>query len=582
MKPKRRNVRLAIATFLAACLASSLSGYAAENPGSTQKAESSAKSENTQQQDSATASAATKEDVAALKQQLLEQQKEIEDLRQALDQQKHLVEHSLQATQPVPPASTAESAGLPLTSIGQVASTTPLVPSAPIARPSAFPSAAAAAEPIRPLPVDSGGETAKSPLTLAIGDAQFTLGGFMDATAVFRTTNSGGIGTSFGSIPFSGTAPGQLSELRFSAQNSRVTLMATSQVKGFDVKGYTEADFLGNAPANLAVSSNSNTLRMRLYWVQLTKKKFEILAGQSWSLLVPGRNGISPMPSDIFYSQDMDTNYQVGLTWSRSLQFRFVYHPSSIVTAALSFENPQQFVGSVTLPSNFTSSQVDTGSNANAPNMTPDVVGKLAFDPVAGGKHMHIEFAGLLSSFRVWNSAFNSTHSAVGGGGSANFNLEVVKNFHLLLNTFYSDGGGRWLFGLGPDFIVNNEFRPSLVRAGSAIAGFEWQVNPKTMLYGYYGGAYFDRNTSIYVDPTTGKQSLIGYGYAGSPSSQNRSFQEPTFGVIQTFWKDPRYGALQLITQYSYLTRAPWYVAPNTPKNAHASMSWVDVRYVLP
>ncbi|MGH9351341.1 MAG: hypothetical protein ACRD2G_04145, partial [Terriglobia bacterium] len=71
-------------------------------------------------------------------------------------------------------------------------------------------------------------------------------------------------------------------------------------------------------------------------------------------------------------------------------------------------------------------------------------------------------------------------------------------------------------------------------------------------------------------------------GYTGSPSSANRAIQEGTFGVIQTFWKNEHYGALQLITQYSYLTRAPWYVAPSTPKNANLSEAYANIRYVLP
>jgi hypothetical protein len=32
----------------------------------------------------------------------------------------------------------------------------------------------------------------------------------------------------------------------------------------------------------------------------------------------------------------------------------------------------------------------------------------------------------------------------------------------------------------------------------------------------------------------------------------------------------------------SYLTRAPWFVAPDAPKNAHLTMAYVALRYVLP
>src|SRR5213596_311078 len=38
----------------------------------------------------------------------------------------------------------------------------------------------------------------------------------------------------------------------------------------------------------------------------------------------------------------------------------------------------------------------------------------------------------------------------VGGGGSINANVEVVKNFRLVTNNYWSDGGGRYLFGQVP------------------------------------------------------------------------------------------------------------------------------------
>jgi hypothetical protein len=36
--------------------------------------------------------------------------------------------------------------------------------------------------------------------------------------------------------------------------------------------GYMESDYLGNNPANVGVSSNSNTLRSRLFWVDVSNK----------------------------------------------------------------------------------------------------------------------------------------------------------------------------------------------------------------------------------------------------------------------------------------------------------------------
>ncbi len=283
-----------------------------------------------------------------------------------------------------------------------------------------------------------------TPIPLKIGSATLTPVGFVDATEFFRTENLGsGIGSSFGSIPYSNTVQARLTENRLTIQNSRIGMEMADQFGENKVIGYLETDFLGAQPSTAFVTSNSDSLRLRLYWVDLTRGKFEFLAGQSWSLLTPGRDGISPVPSDIFYTQDMDTNYQVGLTWSRQLQFRFVYHASPSVTAAVSLEDAEQFVGgAVVLPSNFSASEVDTGAGTSTPNVLPDVIGKIAFDPHIDGKHMHVEFAGLLSSFKTYSPVLNATSTIEGGGGSFNFNLELFKNFHLVESSFYSSGAG--------------------------------------------------------------------------------------------------------------------------------------------
>ena len=55
-----------------------------------------------------------------------------------------------------------------------------------------------------------------------------------------------------------------------------------------------------------------------------------------------------------------------------------------------------------------------------------------------------------------------------------------------------------------------------------------------------------------------------------------------TFGIVQIFRRNPMYGDLKLMTQYSYVSRAPWSVAPGTPGTAHTSMVYVNLRYDLP
>jgi len=570
---------------------------------------------------SQTATSASADEVNALKEQIAAQQKQIEQLVTTMEEMKQRLD---QATKPTP------AAGQPQTpNLGEVASTTPVVPVAKTATADAIavPVASPAASPAAP--ANGQAETPPtSPLEFHLGNALFRVGGFIDATAFFRTTNLGsGIGTSFGGLPYSNSVAGRLTETRFSAQNSRITLMFQTPVGSANVKAYVESDFLGFQPSNAFQTSNSDSLRLRLYWAQVTTGKFEFLAGQTWSFLVPNRQALSPMPGDLFYTLNMDTNYQVGLPWTRALEFRFIYHASKEWAMGVALENPQQYIGNaVTLPlspagpavagsvaTSVYTNQVDNGANAlpatsggtGTPNLFPDVIAKIAYDPVVNGKHMHVEAAGVMSQFKLFTPATSVTpaftQTATGGGGSLNFNLELFKNFHLILNDTFGDGTGRYIFGLGPSLIVKPDGSPGLVHAYSGLGGIEWQPNSKFMLYGYYGGAYFNRNYGIqcFVQPVvppavlpacnstpSSKPFYVGFGFpagfAGSSNAANKSVQEPTIGYIQTLWRNPHWGALQIITQYSYVTRAPWFVAVNQPKNAHLSMVYVDVRYVLP
>src|ERR1035438_317027 len=111
----------------------------------------------------------------------------------------------------------------------------------------------------------------------------------------------------------------------------------------------------------------------------------------------------------------------------------------------------------------------------------------------------------------------------------------------------------------------------------AGIAGLEYSPNPKWQFFTYYGGTYFNWNYTV-VSPG----NYLGFGFPGSSSSSNRQFQEPVFGFYYTYWKSPKYGALQFIGEYAYLTRAPWYVAPGTPADAHSHMLFGSLRFTLP
>jgi hypothetical protein len=449
----------------------------------------------------------------------------------------------------------------------------------------------------------------KSPLFFKIGSAEFSPGGFLDFAAYYRTTNDGGgIATAFGTIPYNNQVPqGRLSETHLSAQYSRLSLKVDAPLpKSTKITAYVESDFLGFQPANAYITANSNSLRMRVYWANVKHGKWEVLGGQEWSLITPNRVGISPMTSDVFYTLNEDPNFQVGLIWARQAQLRVVYHPSENWAIAASLENPQQLApASVVFPSTFFTPQFDNGSgvtnatssstNTAVPNLHPDIIVKTAYDAHPAGHAFHAEVAGLLRSFKVFNdlSTPASTNTITGGGGSINLNYELIHNLRLIANSFYSDGGGRYNIGLGPDVIVKPNGSLSAVHSGSGLGGFEYQAAPSYMFYGYYGAAYFERNFGYLATPgsTCGSHAgfiCVGFGYPGSSNLSNRAVQEATFGIIPTLWSNENYGKVQIITQYSYLTRSPWSTLPippvttPTPKNAHASMVYLDVRYTLP
>jgi hypothetical protein len=542
---------------------------------------------------------ASSEELKQLRERIAQQEAEIKHLQEAVGEQQKLLERSLAASaKPAPPANgtgdgtavipaSANAADQPVKLIPAVGGTAPVT--------------AASTGNGYPRSGQHNVANPHSPLSINIGDTTFTPLGFVDATFFGRSTNVGsGIGTNFGSIPYNTSASGHLSEMNFSTQNSRIGFRVDSNVLGAKVLGYFEADFLGNQAANYFVSSNSDTFRMRNVFVDVQKNGFEFLGGQDWSMMTPNRKGLSPLPSDIFYTQDMDTNYQAGLVWSRQTQFRFIAHPNDNVAFGVSLENPEQYLGgangagATTAPAAFSTSALaqfnnGSGTTNSAPNLHPDIVFKGAYDAHVGDKLMHVEAGALIRTFKFASGAGKpvtySTSSATAASGEVNANLEVARNFHLIANTFFGSGNGRYIFAQAPDVVIRADGSIAPLHSYSTVDGFEANLTKNTLLYAYYGGIYIDRDQvfdSTAKGSTLATPVYVGYGYNGSANSQNRTVQEGTIGIVRTLWKNPNYGALSLISQYSYLTRNPWYVATGNPKDTHTNMYWLDLRYTLP
>jgi len=438
-----------------------------------------------------------------------------------------------------------------------------------------------------------------SPLFLKLGNATFTPGGWIDFTSIYRTTDMGsGFTTALATIPYNNTVQGAVSENRLTAANSRLSLRVDEAFNKVKVYGYGEIDFNGTAPGNVYVSTNSDVTRLRVFYLNLSAGKWDVLGGQSWSLLTPNRSGLSPFLSEIYNTVHLDTAYNAGIVYARQAQLRAVYHFTPNVAFGLSAENAQQFSGAApTFPSAFNTAQTDLNSSSASNtegNLHPDVVAKLAYDHKFGTRNWHVEAAGLLTPVAIASTPTATKPSVEdrreGGGAAVNANLEVVKGLHIIADSFWSDGGGRYIGGLGPQFVVAQQgpvtsptastapLTAQLVHSGAGLGGFEYQATKNTLLSAIYGLDYFDRVSSI--DPSTNK--LVGYGFVGSANTNNRTIQEGTFATVTTLFKKPSYGAVQVITQFSYIERTPWYVAAGQPKNAHLFENYFDIRYVLP
>jgi len=451
----------------------------------------------------------------------------------------------------------------------------------------------------------------ESPLSFRIGGTDFTPGGFVDFQNIFRTVNTGNvIGTNFGAIPFSNVPAGHLTEYRASGQYSRWNLKIGGKYGANNITGYVEGDFNGNDAANVFATTNPHTLRLRLFFVDVKRGIWEFTAGQAWSLITPNRVGTSPMPSDLATTYSTDANIHVGVPYSRDGQFRVTVRPNDHFSWALAIDNPQQYTnGEVTVPTTFANplaNQLDGAATTGVPNLFPDVMTKMAWDAKMGNRAFHLEGGGLITSVKVTAVPGGSTtfdsHSNFGTAGMGGLNFDLAKNFRVMAYGIYGTGIARYFNGLGPQYVVAPiatgpgafTIDTSMVHAGSAYTGIEATMG-KTQIGAYYGGYYFGRNsfndltaaaTATPISCAPGLVAInrpcIGFGGTNSLNTNNRAIQEGSFVLTQTLWKNPQYGALLLINDASYSTRAPWFVPTGAPKNAHMFMDHLVLRYVIP
>ncbi len=469
---------------------------------------------------------------------------------------------------------------------------------------------------------------AEHPTAIHFKGITITPGGFIEAAGVIRNRNenaSVNSASSDGNIPFPGSPNGQLSEFRFDARQSRLSLKGEGKIGSTKVTGYYEMDFLGAAPTANENQSNSFNVRQRQLWGQVAfSNGLTFTGGQQWSLFTLARkameNGTEFLPMTI------NAQYVIGYDWSRQPGFRVMKNFNNKVWFGLAVENAstvlsaQSFgaaaatgqpinlatgagalsLGGVpvyglnispnaTSPNgNFTLANTP-GANGVSTNLSPDLVAKLTFEP--GWGHFEIKAMGRFFRDRYKGVSNETTGGALGVGTV----LPLVKSkMDFIAEGSLGNGFGRYGSGGGYDVTFRPDGSLKPIRTYHVLAGPEVHPTPKLDVYAYFGGEYYQR-TTYFVTPT----SAIGFGLplatntnclsseqtgtaapAGSCNGSTRDAWEITPGFAYRFYKGSA-GTLQLGMQFSYSRRVLWSGVGGGPAG-NVSQVYTNFRYYLP
>jgi hypothetical protein len=417
-----------------------------------------------------------------------------------------------------------------------------------------------------------------------IGPAKLRFGGYVGATGVYRSTNSGGgIGTAFATTPYDNTLKGNVSEARLSAQASRLSVRVDApfpEARFEKLSGYFEMDFVGSTPGNIAVSATSADMRLRQAFADVQYgESFFLSVGQAFSLMTAAKKQLSVWPSDFETTQAVDMNYLAGLLWARTPQLRLTWRPSPKFNWAVSVENPEQQIGSglVALPvccSGDIDAQYNTGDESlSVPNLMPDFATRIAFNPSFA---IHVDAGGVVRVFRHAIAPYDDMRKATGGGGSINAAVVPRLGTRLIGQYAFGSGLGRYLGGLAPDvaFESNGDITP--IPATSWVAGLEQALSTRLSVAGYYSGVSTE---DTWVVDTDGKN--IGFGFPGQSNAANKLIDEVTATISYLAVRTTNRGSAQVTAQTSWLAREPWSQGTG-PASARAFMFFAQVRYNLP
>jgi hypothetical protein len=448
-----------------------------------------------------------------------------------------------------------------------------------------------------------------------------------------RSLNSD-VNSPFNSIPLPSANEGHVSELNFSARQSRLGALVQGNAGPYKLSGYWESDFLGAGTTSNDNQSNSYVMRQRQIWGQAALASgFTLTAGQMWSLVTEtGKstdNRTEKLPNTV------DASYVVGFSWTRQPAVRFQQQwgdtKTGAFTAAMSLENAQITNFTATsatagaVPANF----FFAGAGANgglynayngtyANNVAPDVVVKGVYD----NAHTHLELggiarflrdyyfpitgtgaAGAAASYTYATNYVSNTKSAGGIFGSARVSPD--KFIDVAVQAMAGTGVGRY----GSSQLADATLRPDgtlePLKNYHGLLSIETHPTPKLDVYAYYGGEYAQRtvyttaqgyfegygarnlnDAGCYALPANPGSSTGGSDTAVNCASPTRYLQEAMLGFTYRFVNSPKFGRLQYTVNYQYIQRNLWsgVATATTPTGPRAldNMVLTGLRYYIP
>jgi len=435
-----------------------------------------------------------------------------------------------------------------------------------------------------------------------------TLGGFAAAESVYRSKNEeADIGSSFAKIPFNNTVAGHTAEERFTARQSRLSLLAEGDISP-DMKAafYSEFDFLAGPQTGNSNESNSFSPRIRNVYGTLDVGSLEFLAGQNWSLTTMNTKGITPRNE--LPPPTIDAQYVTGFVWARQPQFRITdSFAGKQVWAAVSVENPQTTfasaatgttgtsVSGLTVTDGATSASQFDSANTLSFNHIPDVVAKLAVEPDLGGSRpIHAEVFGIYRSYydRVNVTGANvlglpvgaSNKDTDGGGVGGGVTWTVVpKILDLQVSGLTGRGIGRYGSGQLPDAVIapNGSLKP--IQESMYMVGGTLHATSALDLYAYYGEEQENAATATIGANHYGFGSpfanLTACSVEGGTCTPDIKTQTQITGGLWDKVYTGSFGQVRVGLQYSYTELTAFSGATGGAPKTNDSMIFTSFRY---